>query len=194
MSLSGDSAGRLAFTTREPIGVVLAVSAFNHPLNLIVHQVGPAIAAGCPTIVKPAPDTPLSCLALVELLEPSGRITNPRKCLTDLRNREAKASTAMRLGIAMPHVRTAQAKDFVFGVAIVPEPGLWFDAIDDMPVRIFFPMVAPTYKDRYYRKVEKELAEAFLREPDDFEGGLREQLLACEEPGEVIYLLSSLLD
>lgn len=72
MSLSGDSAGRLAFTTREPIGVVLAVSAFNHPLNLIVHQVGPAIAAGCPTIVKPAPDTPLSCLALVELLRSAG--------------------------------------------------------------------------------------------------------------------------
>lgn len=132
---------------------------------------------------------------LVELLEPSGRITNPRKCLTDLRNREAKASTALGLGIAMPHVRTAQAKDFVFGVAIAPAPGLWFDAIDELPVRIFFPMVAPGYKDRYYRKVEKELAEAFLREPVDFEeGGLRDQLLACEEPGEVIYLLSNLLD
>ena len=47
-------AGRIAFTQREPIGVVVAVSAFNHPLNLIVHQVAPAIAAGCPVIVKPA--------------------------------------------------------------------------------------------------------------------------------------------
>jgi hypothetical protein len=52
--------GRIAFTQREPIGVVVAVSAFNHPLNLIVHQVGPAIAAGCPVIVKPAEDTPLA--------------------------------------------------------------------------------------------------------------------------------------
>jgi acyl-CoA reductase-like NAD-dependent aldehyde dehydrogenase len=51
------SAGRLVFTQKEPIGVA-AVSAFNHPLNLIVHQVGAAVAAGCPVIVKPADDTP----------------------------------------------------------------------------------------------------------------------------------------
>ena len=54
MDVNAASAGRVAFTLREPIGVVVAVSAFNHPLNLIVHQVAPAIAAGCPVIVKPA--------------------------------------------------------------------------------------------------------------------------------------------
>ena len=54
MGINAASAGRLAFTTHEPIGVVVAVSAFNHPLNLISHQVGPAIAAGCPVIIKPA--------------------------------------------------------------------------------------------------------------------------------------------
>jgi acyl-CoA reductase-like NAD-dependent aldehyde dehydrogenase len=48
------------------------VSAFNHPLNLIVHQVAPAIAAGCPVIVKPATDTPLSCLRLVAILQQAG--------------------------------------------------------------------------------------------------------------------------
>ena len=64
--------GRLAFTQREPIGVVVAVSAFNHPLNLIVHQVGPAVASGCPVIVKPAADTPLSCLRFVEILREAG--------------------------------------------------------------------------------------------------------------------------
>lgn len=64
--------GRLAFTQKEPIGVVVAVSAFNHPLNLIVHQVGPAVAAGCPVVVKPAADTPLSCLNFVELLYEAG--------------------------------------------------------------------------------------------------------------------------
>ena len=42
---------RLAFTIREPIGVVAAISAFNHPLNLIVHQVIPAVAVGCPVVV-----------------------------------------------------------------------------------------------------------------------------------------------
>jgi acyl-CoA reductase-like NAD-dependent aldehyde dehydrogenase len=72
MNLDAASANRIAFTQREPIGVVVAISAFNHPLNLIVHQVGPAIAAGCPVIVKPAPETPLSCLRLVSILREAG--------------------------------------------------------------------------------------------------------------------------
>lgn len=63
---------RLGFTQKEPIGIVVAVSAFNHPLNLIVHQVGAAIAAGCPVIVKPADDTPLSCLRFAQLLLDAG--------------------------------------------------------------------------------------------------------------------------
>jgi len=65
-------AGRVAFTQREPVGVVVAVSAFNHPLNLIVHQAAAAVAAGCPVVVKPAEDTPLSCLRLVELFREAG--------------------------------------------------------------------------------------------------------------------------
>lgn len=72
MNLNAASAQRLAVTRREPIGVVVAVSAFNHPLNLIVHQVCPAIAAGCPVIVKPADDTPLSCFRLVGILREAG--------------------------------------------------------------------------------------------------------------------------
>ena len=72
MQLNAASAQRLAFTHKEPIGVVVAVSAFNHPLNLIVHQVCPAIAAGCPVIVKPAEDTPLSCFRLVSILHEAG--------------------------------------------------------------------------------------------------------------------------
>ena len=63
---------RLAFTQKEPIGVVVAVSAFNHPLNLIVHQVGAAVAAGCPVLVKPADDTPMSGKAFVEILHEAG--------------------------------------------------------------------------------------------------------------------------
>jgi acyl-CoA reductase-like NAD-dependent aldehyde dehydrogenase len=72
MGLSAASEHRLAFTTVEPIGVVVALSAFNHPLNLVVHQIVPAIAAGCPVIIKPAPATPLSCLAFVQLLHEAG--------------------------------------------------------------------------------------------------------------------------
>lgn len=66
------SAGRRCFTQKFPRGVVLAFSAFNHPLNLVVHQIVPAFAAGCPCVVKPAADTPLSCLRLVELMYEAG--------------------------------------------------------------------------------------------------------------------------
>lgn len=66
------SANRLAFTTREPIGVVVSVSAFNHPINLIIHQTIPAIAVGSPVIIKPAPTTPLTCLLLNEIYSEAG--------------------------------------------------------------------------------------------------------------------------
>jgi acyl-CoA reductase-like NAD-dependent aldehyde dehydrogenase len=72
MGTTAAAAGRVAFTQKEPIGVVVAVSAFNHPLNLIVHQVLAGVAAGCPVIVKPASTTPLSCLRLVQLLRAAG--------------------------------------------------------------------------------------------------------------------------
>ncbi|MEM9446370.1 MAG: aldehyde dehydrogenase family protein [Verrucomicrobiota bacterium] len=72
MGLNPASAKRLAFTSHEPIGLVLAYSAFNHPLNLIIHQIVPAIAVGCPIIIKPALDTPLTCFRLVELFHEAG--------------------------------------------------------------------------------------------------------------------------
>ncbi len=72
LRLNPASANRIAFTRKEPIGVVVAFSAFNHPLNLIVHQVGPAVASGCPVIIKPAEKTPLSGFLFVELLREAG--------------------------------------------------------------------------------------------------------------------------
>ncbi len=72
MNVSAASAQRLALTRGEPIGPVVAVSAFNHPLNLIAHQIGPAIATGCPVLIKPARATPLSCLRLVEIFRAAG--------------------------------------------------------------------------------------------------------------------------
>ena len=72
MGINPASEHRLAFSHHEPIGPVVAFSAFNHPINLIVHQVGPAIAAGCPVIVKPADDTPLSCYELVRIFHRAG--------------------------------------------------------------------------------------------------------------------------
>ncbi len=72
MGLTRASQNRIAYTRLEPIGVVASISAFNHPLNLIIHQTVTAIAAGCPVIVKPAKSTPLSCLLLADLLLQAG--------------------------------------------------------------------------------------------------------------------------
>jgi acyl-CoA reductase-like NAD-dependent aldehyde dehydrogenase len=72
MDLSASGIGRKAFTILEPIGVVVAISAFNHPLNLAIHQIIPAIATGCPVIIKPSMMTPLCCLHLVELITEAG--------------------------------------------------------------------------------------------------------------------------
>jgi acyl-CoA reductase-like NAD-dependent aldehyde dehydrogenase len=72
MGITPASDNRHAFTILEPMGVVAAISAFNHPLNLIIHQVVPAVAVGCPVIIKPAPTTPLSCIDLVGLLHEAG--------------------------------------------------------------------------------------------------------------------------
>lgn len=63
---SGD--GMIGFWTRRPIGVVVGITGFNYPLLLAAHKVAPALAAGCPVIVKPAPQTPLATLWLVHLL------------------------------------------------------------------------------------------------------------------------------
>jgi acyl-CoA reductase-like NAD-dependent aldehyde dehydrogenase len=81
MRATAAAAGRLAFTTREPRGVVAAISAFNHPFNLVVHQVAPAVAAGCPVVVKPASSTPLSAHAVVDLLTEAGLPEGWATCL-----------------------------------------------------------------------------------------------------------------
>ena len=72
MGLTKSSEQRVAFTSREPIGVVASISAFNHPLNLTIHQTVTAIASGCPVIIKPASVTPLSCLLFMEILTEAG--------------------------------------------------------------------------------------------------------------------------
>lgn len=63
---------RIGYTVREPIGVIAAITPFNFPLNLVAHKVGPAIAAGNATVLKPANQTPLTALFLAELLEEAG--------------------------------------------------------------------------------------------------------------------------
>jgi acyl-CoA reductase-like NAD-dependent aldehyde dehydrogenase len=72
MDASAAGANKLAYIIREPIGVVGAISPFNFPLNLVAHKLAPAVAAGCPVVLKPASNTPLSGLALAGILMEAG--------------------------------------------------------------------------------------------------------------------------
>jgi acyl-CoA reductase-like NAD-dependent aldehyde dehydrogenase len=76
------SAGKFGFTIRVPCGVVVAITPFNFPLNLVCHKVGPALAGGNAVIIKPASDTPLSALKLVEILLEAGLPPSAIACLT----------------------------------------------------------------------------------------------------------------
>jgi acyl-CoA reductase-like NAD-dependent aldehyde dehydrogenase len=75
-------AGKVGLTLRVPCGVVVAISPFNFPLNLVCHKVGPALAAGNAVIVKPASDTPLSALRLTEILLEAGLPPEGIQCVT----------------------------------------------------------------------------------------------------------------
>ena len=123
--------------------------------------------------------------ALVTLLEASGNVSNRRKLLQDLVNRERRATTGLGSGFALPHVRTAQAKGFAMAVGVVRGEGLAFDSVDGEPVRLFIAMVAPAYDDRFYVKVERDLAAAFASGPE-----LLEELLAASSPGELVRILA----
>ena len=72
MAAVASGAGKTGWTMRVPIGVVAAIAPFNFPLNLVVHKVAPALAAGCPTVLKPATQTPVSSLLLAQLFEDAG--------------------------------------------------------------------------------------------------------------------------
>lgn len=109
---------RMAFTLRTPLGVVLAVTPFNSPLNTVCHKIAPAFAAGNPVVVKPASATPLTTLALADVLLRAGM---PRGFLSVLLGGGAVAQAA----IADPRVRfIAFTGSTEVGRAIQAEVGL----------------------------------------------------------------------
>ncbi|REJ94241.1 MAG: aldehyde dehydrogenase family protein [Planctomycetota bacterium] len=77
-----NGAGKLGFTLRIPCGIVAAITPFNFPLNLVTHKLGPAIAGGNATIIKPASDTPLSALKLTEIALEAGLPPEAIACIT----------------------------------------------------------------------------------------------------------------
>ncbi len=79
---AANGAGRLAFTIRQPCGVVVAISPFNYPALLVAHKVGPALAAGNAVVLKPARQTPLTALFLTRTLLEGGLPENAIQCVT----------------------------------------------------------------------------------------------------------------
>jgi len=115
----------------------------------------------------------------VRLLDQSGKICNPSKLLTDLVNRERKATTAIGRGIAIPHVRTMQARELVIGICRSTD-GYDFESTDDEPVHLFVPMAAPPYDDNLYLRVFKALAEVFRFD------GIVDRVMQAEAPYDII--------
>jgi mannitol/fructose-specific phosphotransferase system IIA component (Ntr-type) len=122
---------------------------------------------------------------LVELFESSGRVVNRSKLLTDLLNRERKATTGIGDGLAIPHVRTMQARDFVL-VFARSTPGVEFGALDRGPVHLFLGIVAPPYHDKLYLQVYKQIAEIGKAR------AARETLMNLPDEHAVIKFLSDL--
>lgn len=116
---------------------------------------------------------------LVTLLDTSGKIGNPAKLLSDILNRERKATTGIGNGIAIPHVRTMQAREFAICIAR-STPGVEFDATDGQPVHIFFGVVAPPYDDKLYLEVYREIGTLLSHED------ARRRIMKAQTPHEVI--------
>ncbi len=106
---------------------------------------------------------------LAEVLARAEEIINPTKLLRDLEHREHNASTAIGNGLAIPHIRTMQARGFVMGLARAEGDGLFYGQPDGEPVRLFFLMAAPPYDDRLYHQVHREIA-AVLQDEDTVSG------------------------
>jgi len=116
---------------------------------------------------------------LVDLLDITGRIGNRNKLLLDFVNREKQATTGIGHGIAIPHIRSKHASEFMLGFAR-SSVGYDFDALDGEPVHMFFVMASPPYDDSLYLKVFKALAE--MLQYDTF----RDELLSVWSPGEIL--------
>ena len=120
---------------------------------------------------------------LVTLLEKSGKVSNRRKLLTDLINRERRATTALGQNIAVPHVRTMQIRQLTMAIAISKE-GLDYGSLDGEPTHIFFVIVSPSHtKNDMYLKIYKHIAEII-----SFQNAV-DQLLEVESSGQMIRVL-----
>ncbi len=122
---------------------------------------------------------------LVALLDRGGRVGNKKKLAQDLLSREKKATTGLVRGLAIPHVRSIHAKEFMLGFAR-STPGLEYGSMDGHPAHLFFILAAPPYDDTSYMRVYKSLAEGLSHE------SVRDELMEAGSEGEVIRTIKSM--
>jgi PTS system fructose-specific IIC component len=122
---------------------------------------------------------------LVELLENGSRIGNRTKLVNDFVNREKKATTGIGHGVAIPHIRSLQAKDLMLAFARSTS-GYDFESLDDQPTHLFFIMAAPPYDDTLYLKVFKTLSQMLQHQ------SFRDELMQVGSPGEIIRAMKSM--
>lgn len=72
MDAAKNGSGKIGYYVRVPVGVIAGITPFNFPLNLVAHKIAPAVAAGCPLVLKPNPATPLSAMHLADVLREAG--------------------------------------------------------------------------------------------------------------------------
>lgn len=122
---------------------------------------------------------------LAELMALSGRVGSLNRLRADLIGREKKATTGLANGVAVPHVRTREARSFLIGFAR-STPGIEFGCLDQGRAHVFFVLVAPPFDDTLYLRVYRQLAEAFLQP------GSIAPLMAVTNEGELLRALKSL--
>lgn len=123
---------------------------------------------------------------LVELFATTGVVRNLSKFRTDMINREKCSSTAVGMGVAVPHVRSMQPRSLGLVFARSRE-GVWYDAPGGELVHVFFGLCSPVYDDKQALSFYQWIAQSFLQE-----AWLMPALLAAEDEDEIIGLLSSL--
>ena len=132
-------------------------------------------------------DKELVLQELTDIMDRSGSVVNPTKFYKDLVNRERKATTGIAPGIAIPHVRSLQVRQFTMGFARAAEGGMPFDSLDGSPTRLFFMLAAPPYEDKTYLKVYRQFAEMIQHE------WVVDSFLDAENPQDVLNVLRGYL-
>ncbi|PKK90058.1 MAG: hypothetical protein CVV64_11100 [Candidatus Wallbacteria bacterium HGW-Wallbacteria-1] len=121
---------------------------------------------------------------MVSLISDSPLVKHEKRLLKVIIDREGKTSTGIGSGVAIPHGRTHEVRDFIMGLAICRE-GVEFDALDHKPVHLIFLMASPPDNDTLYLKILKNLTQ-LIRDPS-----FRQRLINCGTVDEAYFVLKS---